>query len=506
MTAIDPRTPVIIGIGQVSERIGDPGYAARSPMDLAGAALAEAIEDAGGSADLPAAIDTIAAIRQFEISTPMARAPFGKADNPPRAIAKRVGAKPERAILEVVGGQGPQKLVGELASEIHSGRSKVAAIVGAEAISTMMALSSGDTAPNWSETSSGTLEDRGYGMKGALDATLIAHGVTGAIPAYALLENARRRSLGHSREEHRRSMAELFAPFTDIAAGNPHAASPERRTAQELAQPSQRNRIVADPYTKGLVARDKVNQGAALLLASIETARALGLPEERWVHIHAATDAKEASVMQRANLAEAPSALASARAALEIAQLSTERIDAFDIYSCFPIAVANLIEGLSIEPDDPRGLTLTGGLPYFGGAGNNYSAHAIAEAVMRCRAAPGSHALVVANGGFMSKYATGIYSTRPADWSRERVRTLDDQPGVVAVRDAYDGAARIESYTVQYGRGGPRGTVIARTQDDERIAAIPADERALSMLENEEPFGRTIAVRHDGKLNRFTTA
>ena len=36
----------------------------------------------------------------------------------------------------------------------------------------------------------------------------------------------------------------------------------------------------------------------------------------------------------------------------------------------------------------PRGLTVTGGLPYFGGPGNNYSTHGIAEMVARCRAAP----------------------------------------------------------------------------------------------------------------------
>ena len=43
MTAVglDPRTPVLIGVGQVAERIEDPGYAGLSPIDLAvGAARA----------------------------------------------------------------------------------------------------------------------------------------------------------------------------------------------------------------------------------------------------------------------------------------------------------------------------------------------------------------------------------------------------------------------------------------------------------------------------------
>ena len=70
-----------------------------------------------------------------------------------------------------------------------------------------------------------------------------------------------------------------------------------------------------------------------------------------------------------------------ARHALEVAGLSAGDLAAIDLYSCFPAPVFNICDGLGIAPDDPRGLTLTGGLPFFGGAGNNYSMHAIAEAV-----------------------------------------------------------------------------------------------------------------------------
>ena len=32
---LDPRTPVLAGVGQASERLGQPGYRRRSPADLA---------------------------------------------------------------------------------------------------------------------------------------------------------------------------------------------------------------------------------------------------------------------------------------------------------------------------------------------------------------------------------------------------------------------------------------------------------------------------------------
>lgn len=503
---LDPRTPVIIGVGQASEKLDDPDYAALSPMDLAGRALGQAIADAQARGDVAGAIDVIAAIRQFEISTPAAIAPFGHADNPPRAIARRVDANPRRAILEIVGGQGPQKLVGELAQDIADGKAQVAAIAGSEAISTTLALVAEGERRDWSEQAGDGMEDRGFGMKGVLDATLIAHGVRGAIPAYALMENARRKVLGRSLEEHRAQMAALFAPFTKVAASNPHAASRTERTAQDIASPTDRNRIVAEPYTKSMIARDQVNQAAAIVISSVAAARDLGVPEDRWVHIHAATTANEASVLHRADLHLAPSAIVCAKSALKLAGTRVEAIDHLDIYSCFPIPVSNLIEALGIAPDDPRGLTLTGGLPFFGGAGNNYSAHAIAEAAARCRAKPGSRAMVVANGGFMSKYGCGIYSTEPADWSQERVLTCKDQPDAVESVDDYSGPATIETYTIQNSKKGPSGTVIARDPEGRRLAAIPADAAALGLLETGEPFGAAITVACAGGKNVFHIA
>jgi acetyl-CoA C-acetyltransferase len=118
VSRIADNTPVIIGVGQVSERVGEPDYAELSHMDLAGAALKAALADARAKRSLARALDTLVAVRQFEQSATRYMAPFGCANNVPRATARRVGANPERAIHEVVGGDRPQRLVGELAAEI----------------------------------------------------------------------------------------------------------------------------------------------------------------------------------------------------------------------------------------------------------------------------------------------------------------------------------------------------------------------------------------------------
>jgi acetyl-CoA C-acetyltransferase len=494
------NTPVIIGVGQFSEKVGEPGYAALSYMDLAGRALAGAIADSRASGSVAQAIDTLAAIRAFEMSRPDRRPPFGAANNVPRAIAKRVGADPKRAILTTTGGQTNQQLVGEFAAAIAAGDSRCAVIVGSEAISTVLALTAKGEIPDWSEDVPGDFEDQGFGVEELLEPDLFAHGANGAIPLYALAENARRHRLGLGLEDYRLEIGRLFAPFTRVAAANPHSAAPALRTAEELAAVTDRNRIVAEPYPRMTVARDQVNQAAAVIVASAGLARALGVPEDKWVHIHAVTAATELKLSQRPDLAGNPASLASVDAALARAGKAMAEMRYIDFYSCFAIPVFNQCDHFGLALDDPRGLTLTGGLPFFGGAGNNYSAHAIAEAVSRVRRERGSFALVGANGGWMSKYATGVYSTEPADWSgNDRFAVLPKATDKVPVAKGPVDAATVETYTINRSPKGAEAIVIGRSDAGERVVgnADLSDPATAEAFESGEPFGKRLALTQD---------
>ncbi len=498
--SVADNTPVIIGVGQYSERPQDEGYEALSHIDLAGCALQSAITDCQASATVAPEIELIAAIRQFEISYAGAPVPFGRSTNPPRSIAARVGAEPERAILEVTGGQAPQKLVGEIAEHIAHCEYELAAIVGAEAISTVLTLSEADEKPDWSEQIEGEMDDRGYGSERIFEKDWLIHGTMGVIGGYACIDNARRARLGLSLEDYRQQVGELFAPFTDVAAANPHAAAPVRKTADELAAITQRNRIVAEPYARMTIARDQVNQGAALLVASAGKARELGVPEDRWVHIHAVTTASELKALHRPDLSNSPAAIESIDRALELSGKSMSDMSFLDLYSCFACAVFNVTDHFGLSPNDERGLTLTGGLPFFGGAGNNYSTHAIAEAVIRCRDDRGAFALVGANGGVMSKYATGVYSTAPADWNdalRYHRMSIPQRPEPHAKRPT--GQVSVESYTWAEKGENVMSTVIVRTAAGER-ALIRADHShaaTRALFESGEPFGARLHVQTD---------
>lgn len=499
---ISDNTPVIIGVGQYSERVGEPGYEALSYMDLGGRAFASAISDCQASGSVATAIDTLLAIRQFEISRPGRDRPFGGADNVPRAYARRVGANPARAILSTTGGQANQQLLGEFAADIAAGKSECAAIVGSEAISTVLSLLAKGERRDWSEEVGGQFENLGFGLDLLLEYDLIAHGATGAIPLYALCENARRAKLGKGLDEYRRDIGQLFAPFTRVAAANPHAAAPVERSADELATVTERNRIVAEPYTRMTVARDQVNQAAAIIISSAGKARELGVPEEKWVHVHAVTAKYELELTQRPDLSRSPASIDSIEAALARAGKGMDEIAYLDLYSCFAIPVFNVIDHFGISVDDPRGLTLTGGLPFFGGAGNNYSAHAICEAVQRCHEDRGSFALVGANGGWMSKYSTGIYSTEPAAWSgTDRFEELpQDHNGIVRADGTYDKAI-VETYTISHSKAGSEAIFIGRNPDGERVCgnADMSHEPTRALFESGEPFGAKLTVTRDDR-------
>ncbi len=495
------NTPIIIGVGEASERIDAADYAALSPADLAGRAAAAALADAGVEG-LAAHVDVIAAIRQFEVSWPAAVAPFGRADNFPRAVARRIGADPARAILEPVGGQGPQHLVNKFAEEINAGRIDIALICGAEAISTVRHLSMRGETRDWAEEVGERLEDRGYGDQ-LLEPELRRHGARTPIDVYALLENARRARLGQSREAYRETMAELFVPFTRVAAQNPHAMSREVRSVADLATISASNRLTSDPFPRRMVARDQANQGAAVLMASVAKARALGVPENRWVYPHGGADTRERLPMQRQDLSRGPAAVMATRRALEIAGVGVDAIDLFDLYSCFPIAVFNQLDGLGIAPDDPRPFTVTGGLPYFGGAGNNYSTHAIASMVRALRARPGAKGLVSANGGFLSKTSTGIYSTTPAPWrglDNTALQAEIDGWAAPAVAPG-EGVGAVETYTIDYSGKAPVGVVIGLLESGARFVAMTGLEGgavAETMIAR-DPLGARVSLTLDEK-------
>ena len=495
---VDPRTPVLVGVGQFTERIDGADYRGMSAVDLATAAAQAALADTGADvAKVAKAVDTVFGLRQFEISGPMP-ASLGKSNNYPRSVMNRLGGDPARVVLEPVGGQSTQKLVTEAGNAIVAGDADVVMIMGSESGSTARYFADGKgQKPDFTEHVEGQLEDRGHQIFRYIDEYTVQHGLTGAPVQYGLLENARRARLGLSVADYRRKMAELFAPLSKVAAKNPFSSSPVERSVDEILTVTDDNRMICDPYPRLLVARDQVNQGAAAVLMSVEAARRLGVPAEKWVYVHGHADMTEQGMLDREDLGASPASAMAAREALRVAGIGVDDIATFDLYSCFPFPVFVICEALFIDGDDPRGLTLTGGLPYFGGPGNSYSLHAIAETVGEMREAPGQFGFVGANGGIMSKYSVGIYSTEPVEWRTDRSEVLKEIAALPKVRVTRnpDGPATIETYSVRYDWPIRTGIIVGRLDaDDSRFMATTDDEDLVALMSDGDPLGANISV------------
>ena len=501
---------MVVGVGQFTERIDDPGYRGMSAVDLATAAARAALVDTGADVDAVAgAIDTVVGIRQFEISS-RGPAPLGSSTNYPRSVCQRIGASPARAVLEPIGGQGPQHAVTEFATQIAAGGADVVLVLGSENGSTLRYFAKRDDKPDHSEAIDGQLEDRGLGYEGLFTKYTVAHGMHGAPAQYGLLENARRGRVSLGVTEYRRAMAELFAPMSEVAARNPYATSPVARSVEEILTVDADNRMICDPYPRLLVARDQVNQGAAVLLMSVATARRLGVAEDNWVYLRGHADMVDQPFLDRADLGYNSASTLAVQEAMRVAGVGIDDIATFDLYSCFPVPVFNFLDGTGLAADDARGVTLTGGLPYFGGPGNSYSLHGIAETVVRMRIAPGAFGLVTANGGIMNKYSVGIYSTVPAPWapdnSAELRADVAARPSPTVTEQA-NGPATVETYTVRYDWPVRTAIVVGRLDaDGSRFLAMSEDPDLVGLFSDGDPLGARITVSHTENGNRAVLA
>lgn len=510
------ETPILVGAGQcIHRQVAEDVERAVSPppMELAAAAASRALDDARPRGDLAKAIDTVVVMRLFSDSTPRRAHEHGRATNPPRSVARRIGADPARAIYAEVGGNTPQKYVNVMAERISRGEADAVLLCGAEVVATLKQAARAGVRLDWREEVEGSLEDHGFGAT-FLAPHEIAHGITFPTQVYPLFEQAIRHQRGASLEEHLLSMGRLFAPFTQVAARNPYAWFAQERTPEELATVTQENRFIALPYPRFMNARDGVDQAAAVILTSVAAARSLGIPEERWVFLHGCADTSEPLVTEREDYARCPAIRTLGERTFAMAGATLDEVGAIDLYSCFPSAVEIACRELGLAEDDARGLTVTGGLPFFGGPGNNYSTHAIAEMTARVRDRPGTFGLVTANGGYLSKHAAGLYSTRPVEgeWRREDPASyqarLDARPRPDVVESA-TGGATIETYTVVFDGASPSlGIVVARLADGSRcLANIPSTERAaLDDLVAEDAVGWQGTLSNDGQVNVFRLA
>ncbi len=490
---LDPRAPVLVGQGQVLQHIDDLS-AALDPIQLMTQAVSRAVSDAT-LARTPNP-DAILAVRSISTKHP----------NPAAGVANLLGVSPRRCGTTPNGGNMPQTLVNLAAREIQSGRMDIAFLVGGEATRTRNRARRNDVTLAWPQAEGNVPAPELIGEDLALNHEVeLELKIVMPIQIYPMFETALRAASHRSVEDHQCRIGELWSRFSTVAATNPHAWIQHEYSPNEIITSSPGNRTIGFPYTKLMNSNNDVDMAAALIICSVERARSLGIPRDRWIFPQSGTDCHEHNyISHRDTFSETPAVKLGGALALQLASKDIGDIGIIDLYSCFPSAVQLGAQSLGIPITQQ--LTCTGGLSFAGGPWNNYVMHAIATAMSELRERTSESALVWANGGYATKHAFGVYATTPPgggfrhDSPQPQIDALPRR-GVATVSEAM-GSAKIEAYTVMHDRNGSPETLFASTllADGRRAWATSHEIELVTAMTRGEWVGKSATLDGRGTM------
>ncbi|THW51769.1 hypothetical protein D6D22_00610 [Aureobasidium pullulans] len=510
------ETPILVGVGDIINRNLGVHHAAE-PAELMLDAITIALQDTGLTSDvitkLKTQIDSIDVVRTWTWPYP----------DLPGLLAERLGSTPKHSYCSPHAGNQPAKLVDEAARRVASGETKLAVMTGGEALASLAACAKAGVMPppNWTPIDTPVTQVFAPSMDEMARGVGAKHKIGAPIQVYPLFENGLRAQRGQSLEDNNTESAKLYAEFAQVANRTPLAWSFPRtaETEETIGHPLLMN------------AFNTINLAGAVVLTSVRYARELGIAQERWIYVLGGAGTQDSdNFWERPNFHSSPAISCTLDAGLEACGLSKVDIDIYDFYSCFPIVpkLACLHLGLDIlKPEKP--ITLLGGLTSFGGAGNNYSMHAITIMARKLRAGSGTNGLVLANGGVLTYQHVICLSSRPrADNrpypARNPLPSTLSNDLVPETEESAEGEAIIEvttltailmckhadylqTYTVDFDRkNGPLlGHVVGRLKSsNHRFVANHGDAATLKRLASrtEEPIGKSGYVRADGQQGR----
>ncbi|MFW9988447.1 MAG: hypothetical protein ACFFC3_07315 [Candidatus Odinarchaeota archaeon] len=495
------NTPVIIGAAQITQRkdVDQP----LDPLTLIANATKKAIA-MSGTDELRDAIDTL------YMSTISSWSYEDASEN----LSNILGIKPIQQYTAPISGNVPQLLVNKAAKAISLNKNKVILIAGGEASYSKYRADKEGITLNWPEFPIGAIDKIHEATNFYSSKFEINYRLANPIYPYALIETALRAQSGRSLKEHLDNIGMVYERFSKIATANPYAWEQNHFKAEEIITPKSDNRIICHPYTKRMVANLYVDQAAALILTNEKIANKLSINRKLWVYPMGGADIYNIHyITQRPKLYNSPAIREASKLALKQAGLNLSNIDAFDLYSCFPCMVEIARQEIGIPEDDPRDLTITGGLSFFGGPLSSYSMHAIVTAIDIIQKNPSKKIMILANGGFNTSESVGIYGSDPPaiEWARQQFDDIQQKIEAKILPELIEkanGNFTIEAYTIIYDRKGlpEYGVVIGSLQSGERtLAFISEDFNKLMSLEEQELIGKTYSIKYDpgGKINKL---
>jgi acetyl-CoA C-acetyltransferase len=478
----------VIGVGQVATHSADP--LDTEPIDLWAQACQLAFADTGvrpGTSIVTGTLDSLSVVCCDSWSY----------DAPAQRLADRLGLSPRRLVDSSMGGHQPQHLVHSVGDAIARGTMGLALVVSGEALHTVDVVArQGGTLP-WSHPAP---PPPPLDVHAFFHESELLHGMLPIMRSFALRDAARRAHLGVGVDAYASEPGPVYAAMSAVAAANPFAWHRRARSAEEILRIGPENRMPVQPYPKFVMASPKVNQAAALLVASQAKADALGVPADRRVYLRGWSSARDYPyVAQNEDLWRSRGMANAADHALRAAGLGVDEVGSFDLYSPFPSSIRFAADALGRRLDDRRGVTVTGGMPYAGAPGSGYVTHALAAMTTLLREHDGDAGLVSGLSAQMATHAVSVLSTAPGTGDPARFGSAAPLPPAGApttIRSGGQGAAVLEAYAVActYQGADELAVAICRLPDGSRCYAQTHDADLLSWLSGAEGVGRRVEL------------
>jgi acetyl-CoA C-acetyltransferase len=488
---ISPRTPVLVGAGALQQHDDDPIATGDAAWLMSHALLAAAVD---ARRDDPAGL--LERVQQIAVPSGL----VGYRD-PAGVVAGRLGLDAVHTARYELGVLQQTPLADACRAIMHDGLD-VAVICGGETKYRDLRASIAGVDLTKVDAVAAAGDNDGEPDDVVRPADDILHGVEISrmlpVPArqYAVIESALRMADGMSVDEHRHEVARLWAGFSAVAQRNPDAWN--RSVVDEaMLLGAESNPMLATPYTKLHCSQWNVNQAAAVILCSVEAARALGVSEDRWVFPHALAESNfMIPLVTRAEMHRNAAMRAVGERLEARTGVAPSACAHLDLYSCFPSAVRLQLRELGI--DAARQLTVTGGMTFGGGPLNNYTLQSLVKMCEVLRAEPDEYGLVTAVSGIVTKFAGAVWSCRPPDADVALDDVSDEARAgtpLVDIDADYAGAATVAGYTIVHERGAPSAAVaVVDTPAGARTVATSTNVDFATAMTRDEWIGRSLQV------------
>lgn len=480
---MDPRTPVLVGVGVSQQKFDQPEQAAQLYQLMVEAVEMAAVD--AGSEYLLAEAERIYVPRGLWAYS-----------DPARLIADDIGADKAITVMAEIGIL-QQALLADACRRIHDGDLDIAIVAGGEAKYRQLRASICGAELNDLEQQD-VLPDMTLSPEAELWSEIEARaGLSMPVGYYAIMESALRHARGETLDSNRDTLAAMYEQFNLQAVDNPHAWNRESISADSIRNPVGKNKMLAFPYTKYHNSQWNVDQAAGLIFCSVEKAEALGIDRSKWVFPLASTESNHMiNTSQREYLHRSPGAEIAGQRALELAGVAVDELKYLDMYSCFPAAVRIFTQALGI--DEQRPLSITGGMTFAGGPLNNYVLQSTCRMAELLRADRGSKGLVSCVSGMLTKQGFGLWSSEPsargfqfADVSAEVAETAP----TLELVDNVVGQGSICGYTVLFnGNEAVRGIAVCDLPDGKRTVVYSEQGSTLQRMMTEDLCGQAASL------------